>query len=272
MVNYLYKYESLTQLSLENLKAQRIYFGSPKHFNDPYDCSLCPIVLMPTDAEVVQVRKKYLTELNFNAEMKNNFEARPIENLRNLFHIEGEKAISIAIDDFMDRRGVSCFSETNDNLLMWSHYGGKYKGFCLEFSTAFDPFKNAKKVIYQDTIPSINIVPYLIGIDSDSDQTIQLFCTKSESWRYEREWRVIHSVSGTLYGYPSHALTGIYFGPEISEESFEIVCLILLSQNSNVKFYKGFRSATEFRVIFQEITYTPHLEAIRKGLIKPNLS
>ncbi len=40
----LYKYEAFTEQSLKNLKAQAIYFGSPKNFNDPYDCALTPVI------------------------------------------------------------------------------------------------------------------------------------------------------------------------------------------------------------------------------------
>jgi len=29
--------------------------------------------------------------------------------------------------------GVSCFSQEEDNLLMWSHYADKHKGLCLKF-------------------------------------------------------------------------------------------------------------------------------------------
>ena len=32
-------------------------------------------------------------------------------------------------------RGVCCFSEKKDDILMWSHYADGHKGFCLEFIT-----------------------------------------------------------------------------------------------------------------------------------------
>ena len=42
--------------------------------------------------------------------------------------------------------GITCLSEVKDDLLMWSHYGGKYKGFCLEFDSKYAPFTKTLKV------------------------------------------------------------------------------------------------------------------------------
>ena len=58
MPPFLYKYESLTTQSLENLKNQVIYFGSPANFNDPDDCAN-PDLIKPTDDEIEAFRQGY---------------------------------------------------------------------------------------------------------------------------------------------------------------------------------------------------------------------
>ena len=108
---------------------------------------------------------------------------------------------------------------------MWSHYGGKYKGFCLEFDTASEPFHRIHRVQYVPKLPPFTIEETMF--DSKFEPVLELFCTKSEAWKYEREWRSIHAKAGTEFGYPSSALRGIYFGPDIDAESLEIVCLVL---------------------------------------------
>ena len=105
-----------------------------------------------------------------------------------------------------------------------------------------------------------------ILLHNEFDPVFELFCTKSDSWCYEREWRAIHKEAGTQYVYPPEALTGVYFGPDIDNESLEIVCLILAGQNERVRFYRGSRSNTEFRVLFKPFTYTSYLQAERMGL------
>jgi hypothetical protein len=148
---------------------------------------------------------------------------------------------------------------------MWSHYGGRYKGFCLEFSTSAETFANIRKVRYAPTLPAIGAATILLG--DNFDPVLELFCTKSLAWSYEKEWRLMHAVAGTEYGYSAEVLTGVYFGPDIDRQLLEIVCLILAGQNEKVRLWRGTRSTTEFRVLFEEFTYTSYLEAKSKGLL-----
>jgi hypothetical protein len=253
----LYKYEAFTEQSLQNLKAQVIYFGPPKNFNDPYDCALLPTIKSPSDSEVESIRASYLN-LPFSKKQASSFLKPSIEELRGMLLRANERAIKTAQEDF-EHRGVSCFSEVNNELLMWSHYGGKYKGFCLEFDTSHQPFEKAIQVKYSTEMPNIDLTTLLLNDDFDS--FMALFSTKSMSWSYEKEWRVIHQKAGMAYHYPTECLTGIYFGSEISSEALEIICLVLQGQNPHVRFWKGRRSLIQFKVEFDEFTYTPNLRA-----------
>ncbi len=148
---------------------------------------------------------------------------------------------------------------------MWSHYGGRSKGFCLEFCLSAEAFKNRiHKVHYIEMMPVIDVVKILLPGDSSVVQ--ELFCTKSSVWAYEKEWRAIHKNVGAAYTYPADALTGIYFGPDIDQQMLEIICLVICGQNPNVRLWKGTRSRTEFRVVFEEFTYTSYIEAKSQGL------
>ena len=260
----LYKYEAFSVQSLLSLKSQVLYFGSPLHFNDTYDCALKANIRQPSDQEVDSIRHFYLKQPDLPEAAKSNFINASIESLRASFMRAGAVALQDAADNFRRTKGVTCFSEYNDNLLMWSHYGGKYKGFCLEFSTEFEPFEKIRQVNYENDLPAIGLAPLLIEHNFDFIQT--LFCTKSESWAYEREWRAIHVEAGKNFGYPAECLTGVYFGPDIDQQSLEIVCLILGGQNESVKFWCGSKSTTEFKVQFAPFTYTSFLEAKGKGL------
>jgi hypothetical protein len=252
----LFKYEAFTERSLQNLKAQAIYFGSPKNFNDPYDCGLTPVITPPSDSEVESIRASFLNQ-PFSKKAITEFRRPSTLDLRGIFLRQSAVVIKEAQERFA-ARGISCFSEVNDELLMWSHYGGKYKGFCLEFDTSHQPFEKAIKVKYSTEMPHID--PTSLLLNDDFDTVMDLFSTKSMSWSYEREWRVMHEEAGIAYHYPTECLTGIYFGPEISSEALEIICLVLQGQNPHVRFWKGRRSAVQFKVEFDEFTYTPHLK------------
>lgn len=261
----LYKYEPFSAQSLQNLKDQVIYFGSPLRFNDPYDCALSPSIKEPTDAEIQRIRSHYIAKPDLDDKVRREFETATPTSLRIMFLRIGRNVLDQAIKEFLSHRGVSCFSEKVDSLLMWSHYGDHCKGFCLEFSTSTDPFQKIKKVRYTPDMPVFDVVPVLC--DEDYDPVLDLYCTKAIDWAYEQEWRCIHSQVGTAYGYPPEALTGVYVGPDTPFTAFEIIALILAGQNKHVQLWQGSRSKSSFSVEFRPVTYTTHLDAKRLGLL-----
>ncbi len=259
----LYKYEGFTTRALQNLKSQVLYFGSPLNFNDPYDCALTPSIAQPSDEEVEAIRQAYLQDKEVPPIPRQQLTAFNTAQLREIFMRSGSDGLAKSINEFLHQRGIACFSERYDDLLMWSHYGGRYKGFCLEFDSSSEPFLKTRPVDYVARPPSLSLKDLLLV---DFDPVEKLFCTKSEAWVYEKEWRTIHDKAGTEYVYPAEALTGVYFGPDIDQQSIEIVCLILSGQNENVRFWRGSRSGTDFRVLFEPFTYTSFIEAKRRGL------
>lgn len=259
----LYKYESFNELSLRNLKRQSVYFGSPRGFNDPYDCAITAQIKNPTPEQVEQYKNLLLGDDKTSTEIKYylaaNTEQEIGDFIRKLVSTDVSETKEVVLSSF----GISCFSEKNNDLLMWSHYGGRYKGFCLEFDTKQPLFDKAKKVTYSDSMPEIDPMEVL---SEGTHYFEKLFCLKSKSWEYEKEWRVFHKKAGTLFKYPPEALTGVFFGPDIEPECLEIIALILRGQNDQVKLFKGNRSQDSFKVEFIEVNYTPYLDAKKMGL------
>lgn len=252
----LYKYESFSVQSLINLKTQTVFFAPPSGFNDPYDCALKAQISEPTESEIKCLREIYLAK-NWAPQTREKIEKASLAELKPLLYRAARDASEQIIESFIQSRGVSCFSGVNDELLMWAHYANKYTGFCLEFSTNNELFEKARKIDYVETMPKLNIKS--IYADGKRDEMMNLFCTKSKSWAYEKEWRVIHSEANTAYSYPTEILTGVYFGPNMSSEVIEIICLVLMGQNPHVKFYSSERSNLSFKVEFEEFTYTPYI-------------
>jgi len=261
----IYKYESYNVHSLVNLKAQSLYFGSPRNFNDPYDCAITATVADPSADQIELVKQRYLSDPSLSSLSKQQLGSMPFDELRQQLINGANKGVTDVRENFLNTRGVTCFSESNDDLLMWAHYG-EYKGFCLEFNTARDPFTKLRQVRYVNAIPQFDIVDCIV--DRNYDKLLEdLYCTKSISWEYEKEWRAIHSEADTLFTYEADALRAIYFGPVIERQALEIVCLIIQGQNPNVQFFEGKRSETEFKVEFNNFTYTSYTEAKHKGLV-----
>lgn len=261
----LYKYEPISVQSLLNLKSQTLYFGAPINFNDPYDCAIGAKVREPSDKEIEEFRHQYSQIEEIPDFTRTQLKSVPRGQLKTWLMRVGQQSISQIIEENIKNRGVTCFSEINNELLMWSHYAAKYTGFCLEFNTSYEPFSKVRKVIYRKSMPTLSVTDALVN--KNYNQFLELYCTKSSSWDYEREWRCIHHVAGTKWTYEPVALSGVYFGPEIDPRALEIICLILQGQNSSVKFWQGKRSSETFSVEFKSFEYTSHLSAKKLGMI-----
>jgi hypothetical protein len=123
---------------------------------------------------------------------------------------------------------VACFSETNDDFLMWSHYASGHSGVCLEYEfpiveegvCEFDCetryFHDGKflhyaekirKVKYRESLDPMNFFDFLEVFFNHNDidlihltkskwhfyaeQISLLYLQKLNPWSGEREWRIV---------------------------------------------------------------------------------
>lgn len=144
---------------------------------------------------------------------------------------------------------ISCFSETWDNVLMFSHYADSFKGYCLEYDISLaedvrhDYYEHFFPVLYQSKPVKLAQMRQLSeGIDkvisarsnnkenfTKVDDIISYFIHKADIWEYEKEWRYIIPVSDfSVFQNPDHGfdfhrmknfdcVTGVYLGANISE-------------------------------------------------------
>ncbi|RIJ50644.1 DUF2971 domain-containing protein [Maribellus luteus] len=118
---------------------------------------------------------------------------------------------------------ISCFSNFEDetellnNTTMWSHYADNHQGFSIKYKTDFDNIVNGKAIKcglfpihYTAKVPQIS--PRELMRSKFSGEELKLnkpvlktayktMTTKSRSWSYEKEWRLI------LSNYDSDILT-----------------------------------------------------------------
>lgn len=259
----IFKYQGANLNSILNFKRHGLFMASPKSFNDPFDCSLHFQLDDLTEDQLNELRKQYL-DSNHSEEFKIRLERNSNDTFKDILYNSAKKVLQSSIDEFLNNNGVCCFSEVNNDLLMWGHYSDSFKGFCLEFRTAYEPFSKLHKVNYLDTFPTINTFRLF---SKEPSFVKELYCSKSIRWSYEKEWRVLHKQASTLFTYEPICLKAIYFGPKIEYALFEILCLILRGQNPDVELWKGELSDNAFSVTFKKINYTPYIEAKQLGLV-----
>jgi Protein of unknown function (DUF2971) len=154
--------------------------------------------------------------------------------------------------DFFRRHGedYGVFSLSSDalNPVMWYHYSQQYSGYVVGFNT-FHPWfwhenSNGKsncvlhKVTYEDTVRA--------EFASLLDDPVIPFLRKRLDWSYEKEWRMVKDLSQAdvsigdnikLFEVPSDAITGIYFGPHLAENSpiIKLAATFKVMQNPNIE-------------------------------------
>ncbi|MFN3445765.1 MAG: DUF2971 domain-containing protein [Bacteroidia bacterium] len=221
--------------------------ASPFGFNDPYDCALC----FHHDA-IFNAKQKLESRIGLPSDYKTHIQQMTSLEVNSMIENITNVAVSLAQEDFINTSGITCFSEIKDEPLMWAHYSNKYKGFCLEFHTGIFPFvSKLKRVNYKAEFPVINGLTLLTG--EDSDQFLNLMTTKSLSWSYEKEWRLLHNKAGTLYKYPIESLKAIYLGPRTDPILKETIQLIIKQLNPSIEIWQGVISKKEFKIDFVRV-------------------
>ena len=139
------------------------------------------------------------------------------------------------------KRGITCFSRKNDNILMWAHYANNHQGVCIGFDidendehleNFFDESKNYKS--FPDgkacKILSMNYVSSeerpLIDINDEMKGWAEILTFKSDLWKYEEEVRIaILSLSPMTFPrtlhYRPNCLKEIICGANMKLETFK---------------------------------------------------
>jgi hypothetical protein len=117
---------------------------------------------------------------------------------------------------------------------MWSHYAAQHRGFCVQYDcregTGLRRF--AKKVKYEDIVPSLSAADFVPQGNGDAVDTLWL--TKAKCWSYEEEWRVMAPNGNQSYQAPSD-IVSVIFGARMSEQDRSMVIRALRHQ-SDIEF------------------------------------
>ena len=118
----LYKYESINEYSLRNLKNASLFFNSPSSFNDPFDCSILSdsLTYSDSDSDIVKLFNHYVD----SGKPVGSSTVDSIDQVPKDFVRQSKSGLNKAIEGQQKRHlnsiGCTCFSEVNDHLLMWA--------------------------------------------------------------------------------------------------------------------------------------------------------
>ena len=182
----IFKFQTFDQYSLRNLKNAQIYFNRPVDFNDPFDCAVAKESIFHTKQDLLGLWNSFVEEGKFPGKSKY---VNICDVPSKVFELMDENVKAVAAEfqgGSLYSIGCCCFSEKNDHILMWSHYGNGHRGFCLEFDTSFTPFKNNLfKVRYSNDYPKWKLASIANNVDGEfNGSDIEHLLHKYETWKW----------------------------------------------------------------------------------------
>lgn len=287
---YIHKFRSFDSEGfwLEILRDNNIYFPSPTALNDPFDSTL-PIRFLDADSNAVEcyLRKtaerhrvwrksqvEGMTDEEFDREIEEKLRIRLAyldlpRAKRNI--IERAHAIEVSEPYGVFSASLSGQGQLDilQNHLMWSHYGDNHRGFCfrINFKKLDDFWRIRNHSNFADDIQHIS--PFIVRYDAlplispyDNDdleisdaQLEQLLATKSPSWSYEQEYRLISLNTGKTRKLllQDGIIDEVYLGLNTSDECREVVIKIARSKGEILKVYQAVPTDGSFMLAFDRL-------------------
>lgn len=218
----LYKYRAFSNLTLEMLVEDRLFFADPSTFNDPLDSRPS----LNTDLAVPELERIYVefVQQRISAEMSAAAKSIKYRGPRTVEHIarqaqrhavervadirynstnpdyEVKDPLQFLLGQYVEEellrrydKGIVSFAERATCPLMWSHYGDQHKGLCIGYSIPADVTASVRKVEYDGgRLVHASSVAAMIEGDENARREVDaaVLFRKAPNWRYEREWRL----------------------------------------------------------------------------------
>ena len=185
-----------------------------------------------------------------------------------------------ALNNVIERRkviGIYSLSQTYNHELLWAHYANSHKGFCIEYDLDLLLTTNKMDKIYSFPIKYSNKIPQVDISDISGKGGLpiikKLAGTKSKSWSYEEEFRLITDQSGS-FQYNHRAITAIYFGLRMEQDKRDLIMNELAGRG--ISFYQIIQIEGTYRFEREliedgaqnEVTYLTQIPSTNKS-IKP---
>lgn len=215
--------------------------------------------------KITRLKKFINTAIKFSKKPDDLIEANKKLDIELPALIRTEEEKFHEIFEIRDTIYVGCFSERFDSILMWSYYGDKHNGACIEFEVEEDP-AHLFKVEYMTDRPQIQAERFakeycgrLFAKMSQESISKDLFLikmiaqpyiTKSTEWQHEKEYRLVFvkkeleklnvekEICGDgieRYMYPMKRITKVFLGASMSDEKKTLITALAVDKEIETK-------------------------------------
>ena len=266
MSNFLYRYRTVDDYALDGIEKNEFYFASPSSFNDPFDCKTLFTLKDNSIKDWCLLFDKHL--LLFEPQLSP--EERRIK-VEEKIQIENYKSPDVRkeqlriwekiLEKESNKLGIVCLSKTPKDILMWSHYSDKHRGFCLKFDKKIIENKYfCHEMGYNPTYPTFKDYVKVL-VQSKRGNYKSALLTKSKHWKYEKEFRLIEdpnsrpdSPGERKYRYPEEALVGIIWGCQMLKRNKKMIEYILSKRKHPLSVFKAIKDEDQYALKIKQIS------------------
>lgn len=267
MSNFLYRYRVVDDHALDGLEKNEFFFASPSSFNDPFDCKNI-FTFEGSDDE--DWRLFYDMQLKHTKPELSSEERRiEVEKIiqtgnhkKPYMKKEQRRRWEKVLEEESNKLGIVCLSKKPKDILMWSHYSDKHRGFCLKFDKKIiEEHFEGFPVEYSPTYPTFkDYVKVLVRSNGTENYKINLL-NKSKHWIYEGEYRLIKDPDSRpdnprerKYRYPEEALVGIIWGCQMLEENKKMIEYILSKRKHPLPIFEAIKAENKYALKIKQIS------------------
>lgn len=244
----IYKYQPASIQAVANLSAGKLWFADPFNFNDPYDCAI-ELIRDEVEKGLARLDAASCLEMLMHLNTDNTGTLGTQLSQLSLSRLKELARDTVLKNLWQIDRGVCCFSTRKDNLLMWGHYADCHRGFCLEFTTEFNPFNDPRRlrhVNYRADYPKLDEIRLK---NHDYLHLLDFLLSKSRYWKYEKEMRLLHIEKNKPLSYERQCLKAIYIGAKTPEDTALLIAHT--AANTDTKIYRARIDMKKFKLNFE---------------------
>jgi hypothetical protein len=238
-ITSLFKYCPIGKNQLSALAQKKIWYSKPASFNDPFD----------TRFHVVGNLHSYVQETD--AQKLNRIFGEDMSDaiVKKKVSLESEL---MQFRQGIEELGILSLANSNNNLLMWSHYAEDHKGMCLEFERkdgeVLASSDSTQPIFYTDNHPTLS-PKSLLNKAAALTSKKRILYAKSKHWEYEREWRHIVENGNLLHPWPA-PLKAVYFGCKVEASDINLVKNVIADPTIN--YFQAHQYSDVFGVYFKK--------------------
>lgn len=270
----LYKFQSVNKKSLSALENKNVWLSDLEHLNDPFEGVVDFSEPISQQDKITNYHKLAKNSL-INISKLSDDEAheiclqRYIENPKEFVEFSENRVKEFKKELLIKRKQMGIYSTASDipndqqsqvsNMLLWSHYGDGFSGFCLQFN--INKLKDSLVKLnpdYEFSWAKINYVnkPHEVDVFSGVGKSALEFFKglqcKHEQWLYECEIRLLSTGKG-LMKFSSDALERVYFGEKMTKDNQLILERLCKNIFPSTELFKASVSKTKYEIVIQKI-------------------